>query len=164
MSSHAKMTAYRGTFSLAYNNGNLYPFHLFKGPSARDSWRAGECVRTRGIWWKIRHLRGSPEKPAIRKPAALMQDKNSTPCLLIPWVFITMSVCHLQMFLKPRLLFPAFPAMAWFQISPSDEFYTFDSFRADSLFGSFWAWKFSVLVNIFQMLMHLLWVQDCANV
>lgn len=169
MFSHVKMTVYWGTFSLAYNNGNFYPFHLFKAPGARASWCAGECVCTRGIWWKIRHLHGSPEKPAIKSQQ--------------PWrrTEIAHCVCWFRGYSSPRVSVTyrcfwshgycselcnrfGFPAMARFQIAPSDEFYTFDSFRADSLFGSFWACKFSVLVNIFQMLMQLLWVQDCANV
>lgn len=168
LSIHVKMTLYCGTFSLAYNNGNFYPVHLFKAPGARASWCAGECVRMRGIWWKIRHLCGSPEKPAIKS----QQPRRRTE--------IAQCVCWFRGYSSPRVSVTyrccwshgysselhnrfVFPAMARFEISPSDEFYTFDSFRADSLFGSFGACKFSVLVNIFQMLMHLLWVQDWAN-
>lgn len=68
---------------------------------------------------------GSPEKPAIKSRAFPDEDRNSTQCLLIPWALITRSVCHLQMFLRPRL-------PICFSCS-SDDFYTFDSFWADSL-------------------------------
>lgn len=93
-SSHVKMIVYWGTFSLAYNNGNFYPFHLFKAPGARASWRAGECACTRGIWRKMRHLRRSPEKPAIKSQQPWRRTEIAhCVCLFCghssPWVCVT---------------------------------------------------------------------------